>query len=170
MQSIPKERLDRVRDLWMLGKSERQITRLVCAEYSITARAVRRYIVRVRDKIAGEPGTTTEAARKRAEEIMLEALEHAVSRVDADTGVAAPDYKEMSTIARRLAELHGALVQKVEHSGGVALNAKADDELLARLTRAAAGPSGVVGADAGGPSPSAAPVAPVGQTGPTRTG
>ena len=162
-KTIPKERLERVRDLWLLGKSERQIARLICAEYKITARAVRNYIALVRGKIAGEPGTTTEAARHRAEEIMLEALDLAANRVDPVTGALDPDYREMSTIARRLAELHGALVQKVEHSGGVGLNAKADDELAAKLTRAAlAFASGTNGrGGSGGPQSGGAPAAPV---------
>ncbi len=167
MATIPKERLERVRDLWLVGKSERQITRLVCAEYKITARQVRRYIALVRNKVAGEPGTSTEAARKRSEEIMLEALERAENRVDADTGMPDPDFKTMATIARHLAELHGALVQKVEHAGGVTLNPSADAELLARLTRAAAGPSGNGADDSGGQSASGAHVAPVRAAGAT---
>jgi hypothetical protein len=132
MQRIPPERLERVRDLWLLGRSSRSIERTICAEYGVTARQARNYIRRMRDKIGLEAPTGTEAARKRSEEILLEVLERAESRPPALGG---PDFKTMATVARHLAELNGALVQKVEHSGGVGLNTKADDEVVAALDR-----------------------------------
>lgn len=163
MAVIPKERLERTRELWLMAKSPRSIERVICAEFGVTARAARNYIRRVRDHLNVEPGTDAEPARKRSEEMLLEVYDRASSRVN-DLGEPDPDLKTMATCARHLAELHGALVQRVEHSGGVGLNAKADDELLARLARVAASAVGGGRDDAAGAATSAVPVAAVGAT------
>lgn len=99
-----------VRELYLGGVGDRAIEDRASKRFGVTTRQVRTYIARVKARLAAEGVANPGPARLRSEELLLEAL--GVAR---DAG----DARAMSLIAVRLADLHGALVQRMEHSGEV---------------------------------------------------
>lgn len=112
---IPRERLERVEELYLSGCDEGEIQRAIAKAYGVTKRAARRYIRRVKAKLAerarGEdPGPT----RLRVQTMLLEAFRTAA----AGSTLHGPDAKAMVQAARTLAEVAGALGPKaIEISG-----------------------------------------------------
>jgi hypothetical protein len=171
---VPRKRIERVRELWLSGRSDVQIQHIVSAEFrskrnpgrGVCCRQIRTDIKRVRDEFAqGEP-LNVEAARNRSEAMLLETYRRARSRKGYTMqGVAYsdPDLKTMAVCAHRLAELFGAMApQKLALTGAVEVSTSADAELLAKLTRAATPADSGGESQSGGATPSAVPVAPVG--------
>jgi len=131
---IPRERLDLVEKLYLTGVPEHRIQRRICDEYGVSTRTARRYLERVRAKLADRPVTPPETVRARAEAMLLEAYETARDKRDR-TGAAMPDCGSMVAASYRLAELHGAAAPKRLDvtSGGEALTKLPDAELLTRI-------------------------------------
>ncbi len=127
-KKIPRDRIARVEELWLASKSDRQIQRIMCDEFEVSMRQVRRYIVLVEAKMAALPGTKPEATRVRVRNMLLETFRRARSRkrtVVVGAGrdatieiVPDPDLKTMATCSRHLAELDGAIgAKKIEVTG-----------------------------------------------------
>lgn len=127
MKKIPRERLALVEKLWLKGRSESVITATVCKRYTISARQARRYVERVKAKIAARDALDPAAALARSERMLLETYQLARTRT-AMVGrhpktkqpilLEDPDTKTMAVVAFRLAELHGAgAAKRLEHSG-----------------------------------------------------
>ena len=134
---IPRERLDLVEKLWLAGKTDRQISRLVSKRFGVTLRQGRRYILRVRQSLAKRQieQVNPDSARARAISLLLETYAVAKSK----GGMSGPDTKTMAVVAARLAELEGAFAPKeLKHtvSGAIPL-AGLSDETLAELDAAA---------------------------------
>jgi hypothetical protein len=161
-RTIPRERLDLVRELWLQGEDTRAIQRVVAERFAIKRRQVRTYIARVRAQLATELKSADPAeARARAEAMLLEAF--ATAR-----GGAKPDAKAMVMAAQRYAELHGVMApQKLQITGSLDLTGMSGEQLHARATallaRATGGavapgagpPDGRGAGGAGGPAPGA---------------
>ena len=64
--TIPRERLDLAKRLFLAGKSSHAIARQLCAEYHVTARTARRYIALTEAKLAALPKSPPEAAPVRS--------------------------------------------------------------------------------------------------------
>lgn len=140
--TIPRERLDLAKRLFLAGKSSHAIARQLCAEYHVTARTARRYIALTEAKLAALPKSPPEAVFQRAEAMLLETYEKArdgVKRMAVAQGGGVSVVEEfpesnvavMATVAVRLAELHGVGgPQRVDiTSGGKPLAALTDDEI-----------------------------------------
>lgn len=114
---IPRERLDEVRRLWMRGVPSLRIQRVLSTRWGVTTRTIRKYLKRVCDTLAKREEQTVEAHRIRAEEMLLETYRMArLRKGHTKDGVPYddPDVKTMAVVAFRVAELHGAVVKKVE--------------------------------------------------------
>lgn len=94
--------------LFLAGKAELAIQRELEARFGVSDRQARRYLQRVRAKLDEARGTNPGAARMRAETLLLEALEVARQKRQGSL---------IARIASRLADLDGALVRRLEHSG-----------------------------------------------------
>lgn len=112
---IPRARLARVEELWLLGRSERSIQRTVAREWTVTLRTVRRDIVRVQKKLAALPQNDPVAVKRRVEAMLLETY-----RVAKRGNKLGPQAAVMATVGARLAQLEGLLTDKIEHTGDLA--------------------------------------------------
>lgn len=126
--SIPEEHLDLTEKLYLSARTERSIQILLCKKLGITGRTARRYIRRVKDRLASRHTKNPGAARVRAESMLLESYKLAKNRerayvvkhgeISEVERVADPDARTMALAAERLAALHDAAgAQKHEHSG-----------------------------------------------------
>lgn len=141
-QKIPRERLELVERLYLAGQSETAIQRAVSLKYGITRRAVRKYLQRVRAKLAETTkAVTPEDARARVEGMLLGAYERSLSGPK-------PDAKAAVQAAARLGELYGVMgARKLEltGAGGAPIRHEHDvspESLFDRIAALAAGPPG----------------------------
>jgi hypothetical protein len=107
---IPPARIDLAAKLYLLGRSPRSIQHRLAREFGVDARTARRYLARAKKQLGAKRPVDPAAGAARAEALQLEAF--ALARTQADP-------RAMSLIAHRLAELDGALVQRLVHSGEV---------------------------------------------------
>jgi hypothetical protein len=140
---IDPERLKFVEGMYLGGKARSRITSAVCERYGIKARQARHYLTIVEKRLADLPRPSPEATAARVEAMLLEAYELArtgVQRISVSQGAGAgsvvqefpqPNVGVMTTVAQRLAELHGAFADPKEPraSGAVVI------ELPASLAR-----------------------------------
>jgi hypothetical protein len=120
MKKIPRERLELVEKLYLSGKSGRAIGSVVCKRFGVSKRTVERYLSLVLNRISALPKPPPEAARARAESLLLSAYQIAKTK----RGMSGPDTKSMVAAARTLAEIDGVLSRKIEHSGAIDTTAK----------------------------------------------
>jgi hypothetical protein len=170
---IDPKRLDLVEQLYLKGKSSREIQRVVAAKYTCDRRTVRRYLRIVQGRLARqgsdedpkELARRRGAARARAEALLLEAFACArkMQRVvgsgeDAEV-IPQPDVKAMVSAAQRLMELDGvAAPTRLEHAGpgGGAISLGLETGVVV-LPPEDAPPAPARPPDAPGTSPGAAP-------------
>jgi hypothetical protein len=138
---IPKAHLDRVESMYLGGHTEREIQRVLSSEFGVTPRAIRRYIKRVKDRLADQVrGTDPETMRARVDGMLLSAY-RAAELGSMDKG---PDAKAMVQAAKAIGDLYGVMApKKFEHSGpgGKAINVT-DPNAVDELVRKHFGQSG----------------------------
>ena len=118
---IPRERIDDTQAMWLAGVSPRKIEHDLAEKYGVTRRTARNYLAIVRRRLVKRGSVEVEAARARAEEMLLETYRCAKDRVGVTKDgheYSDPDTKSMVAAAHRLAELFGAVGPKrIEFSG-----------------------------------------------------
>jgi hypothetical protein len=149
---VPPARIDLAAKLYLLGRSPRAIQHRLVREFGVDPRTARRYLARAKKQLGAKRPVDPAAGAARSEALQLEAF--ALARTQGDS-------RAMSLIAHRLAELDGALVQRLEHSGpgGGPIPHKVDTvdvaQLAARIDVLCAGVAGAPepGAAGGGAAP-----------------
>lgn len=155
---IPRERLEFVESAYLAGRADHLIRKAICDRYGVTLRTARRYLRRVREKLAALPAPDPAAVRARSEAMLLEAYglaRDAVKYVTFQDGVGpmtaketravpAPEVGTMASVAFRLSELHGATgAKRVDvTSGGERIATMTDAELNARIAELERGNQG----------------------------
>lgn len=112
---IPRERLAKAYELYLAGQQRSSITSTLCKLYEVSARQARHYLKLALERFPRAEPTSPEAARARAEAMLLEAAELARAKKDP---------KALATCAARLAELDGVLGPRrleLTGAGGVPL-------------------------------------------------
>lgn len=111
---IPNGRLEKVEELYLNARTEREISDECAKLWKITPRQVRRYLLIVRTNLAKLPRPTPEASRARAEEMLINA--YRVAEIGSLKN--GPDAKAMVQAARALGELDGLFgTKRFELSG-----------------------------------------------------
>ncbi len=132
MSIIPRERLELVERLYLDGVPDRQIRARVKARFKVGNGAAKRYLARVKAKLAAiAAAVDPDAARAQVEGMLLKTFK-AAQIPNMNTGQ--PNAGAMATAAQRLAELRGVLApQRFEHSirGAVPLDGLSDEALAA---------------------------------------
>ena len=108
---IPRERLEYVERLWLKGVSESAIQEMTSKRFGVTHRAVRRYMKRVKDRLAALPSMQPDAERKRVERLLLDAIR--VARRGGRTG---PHTSAMVAAITRLGQLTGLFRETIDHN------------------------------------------------------
>lgn len=118
---IPPGRLEKVRDEYLRGALLLDRQRELANEWNISTRQVRNYLARVKRQLAKHEAKDVEAARARAEQMLLHTFDVAENRKGhtmAGTEYDDPDTKSMVAAAVALADVFGAKgPTKVEHTG-----------------------------------------------------
>lgn len=146
---IPRERLVYVERLWLAGVPDHRLQQRVAKRYGVTLRTARRYIARVRHRLAAREAAAPEAVRARAEAMLLESFAVAKKAIKVVTWIdeagakrskeyAAPEVGAMVAAASRLAELYGAVrparLEITGRNGGpVEVAGLSDEELDRRI-------------------------------------
>lgn len=107
---IPRERIDAARDLWLSGRPPVALQNELASRFNVTQRTARHYIEIARKRIERDAPPQPGAARARAEQMLLQAFEIALSERDAKT---------MGWLTERLGKLDGLFNEKLELSGKV---------------------------------------------------
>lgn len=107
---IDPERIDLAAKLYLLGRTPRSIQCTLARRFGVDPRTARRYLARAKQRLGSQRRVDPASGAARAEALQLEA--YALARSQGDP-------RAMSLIAHRLAELDGALVQRLVHSGEV---------------------------------------------------
>jgi methylphosphotriester-DNA--protein-cysteine methyltransferase len=135
MRTIPHGRIERAEELYLSSKTDRDIIKTLCAEFSVSKRQASNYLARARKRIAAmTPSTDVDAWRAKVSALLLHAYD--LAEIGTEKG---PQSSAMVAAASKLAEIHGAMApQKIEHSGSMTTDPKALHEraaaLVARVT------------------------------------
>lgn len=131
---IPRERIEFTQKLYLQGKPRPEISRRVCARFGVKARTARNYIALVEKHLASLPKPPPEATFVRVESMLLQAYDHArravkvvkwqekgesgkgAKGVEYSKTLRAPETGAMVNAAWRLAELHGLVVDRIDHT------------------------------------------------------